>query len=474
METVTTTDDHHHGSPATPATHVDNALIAYLDDVQEAMRLVAATKTPTERFEPAWRLPERSERLERFFSTSSLSLAGMARVGDAELFLMDLTQNPGTGTTKTFGSHVIVARALRHTQDTGEPVLLLTPSAANKAVALRDAVLRAYRAGLATPETLRVVTIVPRSSLMKLWDSPMAQDPALAAGNRVGVYDGAEREDVKRLTTGAYREVADRLLADTGFRLWYTLDPDNYRVADVVRAGIEADALAPAHDRQRWHVHAVSSAYGFLGHDLGRRVLAERSGQRPGDARYLLVQHLETPDLVLSVLGRDEPPRYVADERWGVLRQAGTPDPRFPVTCAAPDERLERTFYTRNPPTTGAVRAMVERQGGDGMVVSLEECTRRYPEVRAMAAAAGMTRLPLDPRHLREWAMVMAVVGALNALERGLVPADSQIVVHGSGCYGEEHFDQLDRSSTTPVGTVADTELLLLAAACTDTASVAA
>ncbi|MER6067839.1 DUF6002 family protein [Streptomyces sp. NPDC001852] len=444
---------------------IGNALSHYYGDVRRAMRSLAASKPEAgEFFEPAWEIPELSESLERYFSASGLSGGSMGEYHGRRLLFMNLTGNPRTHTTKTFGSQVIVARALRHIETHDEPVLLVTPSAANKAVALRDAVLRAYEAGLATPETLRVTAIVPYSSLIKLWDSPLATDPALAAANPLGVYRGAEREDVKRLLTAAYRTVADEIRAATGFRAWYTLDPDNYKAADVVRASFEREFFAPG-ERTRWHAHAVSSAYGFLGHNLGTQLSGGEPQGAANPAKYLLVQHLETPDLVMAVTGRQELPAYERDAATGLLRQPEPADPRFPAVCYSTNERLERTFYTRLPPTTPAVTELLRRQGGDGIVVSLPECLQRYQEVRGLLASAGMTRLPEDPRKLREWAMVMAVVGSLTAIDRGILPEDVDVLVHGSGAYSEGEFESPDRSVLHEVTTAQDVAEVLLAAA---------
>jgi hypothetical protein len=449
---------------------VENSLSTYLEVVADAMQAVAAQRLRSERFEPEWAMPEMSSALESFFSASELRLSAMGEYSGARLHLLDLTRNPCTRTTKTFGSHVIVARALRHIETSREPVLLFTPSSANKAVALRDAVARAYEVGLATPETLRVATLVPKSSRAKLWSSRMSEDPELALRNPVAIFEGSDRGEVKRIAAGAVSQAADRIHSTTGFRVWHTLDPDNYRVADVVRACIEAAYFAPDIDaaaRTRWHVHAVSSAYGFLGHDLGREVLG-RQGKVVSDTRYLFVQHLETPDLVLAVLGRGRLPRYEYDDVGSVFRQTEG-DPHFPATCLAENERLERTFWTREPTTIGPVLELVARQGGNGMVVSLEECLERYHQVRRMTATADL-RLAADPRELLEWALVMAVVGALNAIDRGLLAVPADVVIHASGCYADADFDQLDRSACSTVASVDDMALLLSIAAATGSA----
>jgi hypothetical protein len=422
---------------------IDNALTRYYDDVRRAVQITGESKD-NERglFAPKWELPELTDSLAAYFSASALSGGSMGEYRGRKLNFLNLTGNPRTCTTKTFGSQVIVARALKHIEATGEGLILVTPSSANKAVALRDAVLRSYEVGLATPSMLRVAAIVPFSSRIKLWNSPMSTDLALRAANPLSVFRGPEREDVKKVTTDAYAAVAEEIRTATGFRLWYTLDPDNYKVADVVRASFE-DEFLNAGGRERWHSHAVSSAYGFLGHNLGAKVLGrvQMGGQL---TKYLLVQHLETPHLVQAVTGRDLP-EYVLDKATGLYRQVGQLDPHFPEVCYSATECLERTFWTRRPPTTAAVQELLRKQGGDGIVVSLPECLQRYQEVRRFVANAGMTRLPEDPRKLREFAMVMAVTGVLTAIDRGLLPEWADVLVHGSGAYSEEEFDPPDR-----------------------------
>jgi hypothetical protein len=48
--------------------------------------------------------------------------------------------------------------------------------------------------------------------------------------------------------------------------------------------------------------------------------------------------------------------------------------------------------------------------------------------------------LPEDPARLREWSAVMALTGALNAIERGIVPPGHEIVLHGSGYYTDADY----------------------------------
>ncbi|WP_404954554.1 DUF6002 family protein [Streptomyces sp. 147326] len=425
--------------------------------------LAVMSSWPVDHFQPAWELPERTPALDSLFAPATLAASSLGEYKGRQLLFLDLTGNPRTRTTKTFGSLAIVARALRHIDTTGERVMLVTPSSANKAVALRDAVLRAYEAGLASPDSLRVAVVVPDSSLQKIWDSPLSGDPGLAEPNPIALYDGPRSEDVKDITTAAVTQVADEVLQDTGFRIWYSLDPRNYMLADVVRAFFEEEALPPG-DRTRWHAHAVSSGYGFLGHDLGARSLLRENPQRRGDTRYLLVQHLATPDLILghrAAADAYQVPEYAPEPQTGLYRQVGAGHPNFPAVCYSPTEQVEATFYTRQPATTPLIRDLMTRHGGDGLVVSLPECLARYQEARRLLAAGGMTRLPLDPRRLREWAMVMATVGALTAIDRGLVPEDAEVLVHGSGAYSEGEYETPDPRQLHSVSTADDVALLL-------------
>jgi hypothetical protein len=86
-------------------------------------------------------------------------------------------------------------------------------------------------------------------------------------------------------------------------------------------------------------------------------------------------------------------------------------------------------------------------------VVSLPECLNRYAFVRNLLRGADFDRLPEDPRWLREWAMVMSAVGCLNAIDRDVIPAGVDVVIHGSGAYSEGEFEQIDRSRLVEVNT---------------------
>lgn len=437
---------------------VANSVAAYYPVVSAAAELIqadsaAAPTGPTVGYE----LPELTSSVKEFFAPSGMRLPPLAEYRNRHLRLLDLTGNPRTRTAKTSASLVIAARAVEHIRRTGQRVLLVTPTSANKGTALRDAVLRAVEHKLVSPSDLAVTTVLPRRSADKLWSSPLATDPELLRRNPVLLYDGHDPAAMKVQVQEFVRTASDRFAAEHGIRLWYTLDLDNYRMADTVRACVEADLFPPAAGRVRVHAHAVSSGYGLLGYHLGRRVLTELQHRQIGAApHFLLVQHLATPDMVLSLhQGGFErgAPRYRLDTTTGRYEQHS--DPRFPAAAHAPDEEIDPTFYTRRPATSAAVNHIIERHGGGGIVVSRDECLRRYSGIRTLLATAGVT-LPDDPQRLREWSLVMVLTGVLNAIDRDLVPPRADVVVHGSGSYAVGDYEPFGLARAGTVARPAD------------------
>ena len=423
----------------TPATR--NMITDYYDVIASAVRRCGAVPGDapgTPGFAPGFDLPELTPEVREFYAAATVSWSPLGHYGGHDLTMLDLTANPGTRTTKTFASMVIVARAVEHIRRTGERLCIVTPTSGNKGVALRDSVARAYAAGLVTPEQLSIVVLAPAATRHKFRHDALADDPATRAVNPLLRYTGADPEGVKALGRAFVDEYAATAYDKHGVTLWYTLDLRNYLVADAARAAFEAD-VSPAAG-SRWHAHAVSSAFGLLGYNLGRDVLEAAGDADPADRPgFLLVQHLGTPDMVLSLrhgsFERDHCPAYTLDESRGVWTQDA--DLRFPAVTDDPAEVLDPTFYTHRPVTSPAMNALVRRHGGDGIVVSRRECVRRYPVARQWLAAAGLT-LPEDPARLREWSILMALTGVCNAVDRGLVPAGYEIVVHGTGSYCDD------------------------------------
>jgi hypothetical protein len=399
-----------------------------------------------------------------FFAAATASWRPLGEYGGHRLTLLDLTGNPGTHTTKTYASLLIVARAVEHIRRTGRKVLIFSPTSGNKGVALRDAVLRALDAGLATPSQLRVATLAPTTGRHKLRATRLSDDALLRSLNPQMSYAGTDPESVKALAREFAREHAEAYARRHDVDVWFSLDLANYLIADAARALFEHRADPPG--PHRLHAHAVSSAFGLLGYHAGRALL-ESTGEAAEDTRpaSLLVQHLAAPDMVLSLRGGSVPgytvPEYTSHD--GLFHREGD-DPHFPAVTYDPAEVLDPTFYTHRPPTSAAMNDLIARHGGDGIVVSLAECIERYPYLRARLATGGVT-LPADLRHLHEWSTVMALTGVLNAADRGLLTAERDIVVHGTGHYAEGMYEPLCGAALAPVATPSDIAAVLDAAA---------
>jgi hypothetical protein len=421
-----------------------NLIVDYYDTIAAAAARSGARPgdaAGTPGFAPAFTLPELTDDVRRFFAPATATWRALGGYRGHPVSLMDLTGNPGTRTTKTFPSLVIVARAVEHVRRTGDRVCLVTPTSANKGVALRDAVGRAIAAGLVTAGQLRVVVLAPASTASKFRADALAADPALRAANPLLRYPGTDPEGVKALGRAFVDACAGRAYREHGEALWFSLALPNYLVADTARAAFEAEVAPTGSAPPRWHAHAVSSAFGLLGYNLGRD-LVEADGRadpadRPG---FLLVQHLGTPDMVLSLrhgsFSRTLLPPYTRDPATG--RWAQSTDPHFPAVADDPDEVLDPTFYTHRPVTSPRMNELIATYGGDGIVVSRRECLDRYP-LAAQWLAGSPLALPADPADLREWSLLMALTGVWNAIDRGLVPADREIVVHGSGSYAADY-----------------------------------
>ncbi|MEO7262669.1 MAG: DUF6002 family protein, partial [Jatrophihabitantaceae bacterium] len=420
---------------------IDNAIARYHTQIQHALNELNSGAS-AEEFTPGHQLPGLTSQFREFLSVSTMAYAPLAEYGGHQLSLLDLTRNPATGTTKTFASLVIVARAVNFIRATGQHVTIVTPSSANKAVALRDAVLRAIQCELVDAEQLNIVAIVPAGSAYKLRPSELSADPELRRRNPVAVYEGSDAAAVKAIAHDAVHDHNALFERTAKTNVWHTLKLENYLAADVVRAFVEQDFFAPQSERARLHAHSVSSAYGLLGHAYGR-TLIEHSDRWPS-VGYLLVQHLGAPDMVLHLYrgqpdGFDTPPRYTRDSNRELHRQGE--NPHFPKVTFDPEEILDPTFYTRNPATSERMTALIREQGGGGIVVSRAECLDRYEEVRSLLSNGGMT-IPADADLVQEWSIIMALTGILNAIDRKIVHAD-EIVLHGSGIYSSADYSPI-------------------------------
>ncbi|MFF5985050.1 DUF6002 family protein [Streptomyces olindensis] len=432
---------------------IENAVARYYTQIQEALYALFPERGEGEGkdFSPGRELPELTPAVRDYLAASDMAYVPMPEYGDKKLSLLDLTRNPGTSTTKTFPSLVMVARAVRFIQDTGQRVTIVTPSSANKAVALRDAVLRAITCGLVTADQLNVIVLVPAGSVHKLRASGLLTDPELRRRNPIAVYGGSGAETVKAIARGMVDRHREVLEKDLDTNLWYTLQLENYLAGDVVRALSEAEFFPADAERPRLHAHAVSSAYGLLGHARGRELVTGHEAGAP--PHYFLVQHLGAPDMVVSLYedcAAGTVPTYVYQREWGGFAQGE--NPHFPRVTFDPKEVLDTTFYSRNPVTSPEMNALIHGQGGGGIVVSLGECLERYGQVRSYLAEAGVV-VPANPVSVLEWSLNMAMTGVFNAIDRGLVPEDD-ILIHGSGLYGRADFEGVGLSELQKADTV--------------------
>lgn len=394
-------------------------------------------------FHPSFLLPRLDEGLAELLAPTRIRWLELPARGGAPVAVLDLASDPATRTTKSIASYLMVLRAVAHLRESGERVWLVTPSSANKATALRAAVQRALDLGLATPEQLGIISLVPSASLPKLRGSRLSEEEALASRNPVFLWPGQPAQAVKEVAEAVVRQESQALFERTRIRLWYTLDVRNYRMADLVRALFMAEQGGFASASAVTHVHAVSSGYGLLGYAWGHALL-ERQGHTLPTPRFFLVQHLATSDLVQYWrTGRFEPlpsSAFVHNEALGEWQQQSIPE--LPSRCWSLSESLDSTFYTARPATAPELIGHMRQHGGGGIVVSLQECYQRYGAVRAWLSSAEL-HLPADPRALREHALLMAMTGVLNALERGLLPASQPVLVHNSGSYESRDVREL-------------------------------
>lgn len=435
------------------------AISEYYSLVQKALSELCVPAASMS-FDPGPNLPPLDATMREFFAPASIRMTELgSSYRGVRLALMDLTLNPETQTTKTVASLLMVARAVAYIRDTGKPITIVTPSSANKAVALRNAVCRAISLRIVPADSLNIVTIVPKQSIHKLRESELITDPWLRRANPICVLESDDAEAVKAVASSAATSLQSQFTA-AGRQLWYTLRLENYLAADVVRAAVEND-LQPQRTGDRLHAHSVSSAYGLLGHDYGRRLLGLNSaGLVP---QYLLVQHLGTPDMVVSLnshLGlHDAEPNYSLSDESGCYMQ--DTNPSYPAVTFDPEECLEPTFYSRSPVTSSAMNAIIAKQGGAGIIVSSAECIERYGQARQLLATADVS-LPSNPLEVLEWSLPMAITGVLNAIDRGLTKT-SDVVIHGSGIYTRGDYEPLSSRDYHRVRTAAEVESILAA-----------
>ncbi len=402
---------------------------------QELKSIFSKIKLDTQHsFSPAFELPELTQPIKDFFSCGTMSCVGMGSYRDKNLYFLNLMQNPDTQTTKTIPSLLMVARAVQHIQKTGEKILIITPSSGNKAIALRNAVERALVYKLVAPDQLRILTLTPENALYKLRESDLSANKDMLALNPIAVSASKNPEDVKNIAHSFVDTFSEDLYKNRGLRVWYTLDINNYKVADALRAFCCHDILG---EKECTHAHAVSSAYGLLGFHFGHQIL-KASGVISVDPQYFLIQHLQTHAMVENIITDDKfkTPTYHWNDDSKIFEQSN--NPYYPFHTHAIDECIDPTFYTRNPNTNETMAKIIRKNGGGGIVISRHECLEKYPVTQSLLNTIGIA-LPKDTQIINEWSLIMAMTGVLNALDRNLIQGNN-IVIHGSGFYCNDDY----------------------------------
>ena len=93
---------------------------------------------------------------------------------------------------------------------------------------------------------------------------------------------------------------------------------------------------------------------------------------------------------------------------------------------------------------------LIQRFGGGGIVISLVECFERYGLVRELLRHANIT-VHSDPRLITEWSSLMAMVGTIEAIERGILSEGTTVTVHGTGYYASSIEYQPLSTSAMPI-----------------------
>src|SRR5260363_281577 len=156
---------------------------------------------------------------------------------------------------------------------------------------------------------------------------------------------------------------------------------------------------------------SVSSAYGLLGNQIGINTLKHS------------FDHTTAP-------------KYTRRQDGVWVQDACA---HFPLRTWSPNEVLEHTFYTHQPPTAVEMSRLISTHGGSVIVVSLLECLERYAQCQTLLRNSAIA-IPEDPRRLNEWSLIMAITSVLNAIDRGLLRDVDAVTIHASGTYSFDDY----------------------------------
>lgn len=148
--------------------------------------------------------------------------------------------------------------------------------------------------------------------------------------------------------------------------------------------------------------------------------------------------------------------RSVGNSFW-----SQTDNDHYPKVTDDPCEVLDPTFYTVDPPTSSLINPLITQHGGNGIVVSRRECLEMYQVTKELLRGEGI-ELPNNSDLIREWSLVMAIVGVLEGIKRGLLTSDTDVVVHGSGFYTDEMLEPMMSKDVTQLADASGLRQMLL------------
>ncbi|AEX52506.1 hypothetical protein Rahaq2_2657 [Rahnella aquatilis CIP 78.65 = ATCC 33071] len=422
---------------------LNNSLAFYYNEIKEILlkgEYEFRQTVQNDDFNPGYELPPLDDRMVNFLNCSDVSWTEIDEYKNVNITILNMTKNKETQTTKIFASLIMVARVVAYINRSGKGVTIITPSSANKAMALREAVLRAISFKLVNPDKINIVSVIPANSIKKLRASGLNDDIYLNKSNPVLIFDG--KKTVKELVNDFNKRYGAEISA-SGRNIWFTLTVENYIYADSLRAMIEMDFIK--YFPERIQAHAVSSAYGLLGHNYGIKWL-ENKIQRDLKEKYFLVQHLYNPDMVLDLyydsFSRENVPEY-SQESDCLYYQNKTP--YFPYVTSDTQEMLDTTFYSLRPTTSKQMKEIIRNNGGGGIVVSEQECLLRHKEIKKLLESTSVDIiLPESFYDIYERSFSMVFTGVLNAIDRGLIKKYESVLLHATGLYCKGDYRCLD------------------------------
>lgn len=192
--------------------------------------------------------------------------------------------------------------------------------------------------------------------------------------------------------------------------------PEHQLTANKLRALYLADEYARGRPCYDWTVQAISGGFGPIGFYQGME--------------ELVVNDRWPADEIPSLLGVQQ------QGNCPLVHQQSMPDsPRMPI--------IEPTLYATRPSGAAQLRRIMTHYGGDCVAVSNRSYADREQELLEVLRKHGLPcgRSRFTPgMPLIERSGLLAVLGTLEAIERGIIPPGSRILVcFTGGCAPDLH-----------------------------------